>query len=74
MTEPLQRWRALVNFVNATPGAGTVGLRDPDYPCYSYDGEGYNGRGRCDSDGHYECNNCSHLSEETYNYRRRSVE
>lgn len=56
-------WEALYRAVNGLPGVfGAVGVRDPDYPCEAYDAQGYDGTGKCDSDGHYECKNCSHLS------------
>ena len=38
------------------------GFRDPDARCEAFNTDGYNGRGGCDSDGHYLCNECSHLS------------
>jgi len=41
---------------------GTVWLRDPQSPCTEYDGKGYDGTGHCQSDGHYECLNCSQLA------------
>lgn len=58
-------WENLRRYVNGQPPLllfGAVGVRDPDNPCESYDARGYDGSGRCDSDGHYECVNCSHLS------------
>lgn len=61
MSEALNRWYALVSELNGRPLVGTPGIRDVDHPCEEYDGKGYDGRGRCDSDGHYECVNCSHL-------------
>jgi hypothetical protein len=63
MTEALKQWEDLVRFVNsAPPRFGAPGVRDPDYPCEVFDGDGYNGRGDCLSDGHYLCEECSHLS------------
>lgn len=49
--------------VNAYPGRfGTVGVRDPDGICEAFDGRGFDGSGRCMSDGHYLCAECSQLS------------
>lgn len=56
-------WEALYRHVNGLPAPfGTVGVRDPDFHCEFYDAQGYDGKGDCQSDGHYECKNCSHLS------------
>jgi hypothetical protein len=46
------------------PRLGTIGVRDPDGPCEAFDGKGYDGGGRCMSDGHYLCTECSELSPE----------
>lgn len=63
MNEIETRWESLLRFVNSElPMFGSVGVRDPDSPCEVYDGRGYDGSGRCLSDGHYECVNCSHLA------------
>jgi hypothetical protein len=63
VTAALQDWAELVHFVNGrAPHVGQPGVRDPDYPCAEYDARGYDGCGKCHSDGHYECKNCSHLS------------
>lgn len=63
MNQPLLEWENLRRFVNSEPPLfGTAGVRDPDYPCDAYDARGYQGDGSCDSDGHYECKNCSKLS------------
>lgn len=58
------------------PNCGVKGKRSSDYPC-----EGYEptpnatfiglyvtapGNGSCDSDGHYLCNDCIHLSRRAY--------
>lgn len=43
---------------------GVVGVRDPEHPCEDFNGRGYEGRGRCKSDGHYLCTECSELSPE----------
>lgn len=61
----LQQWKDLVRFVNeAPPRFGMPGVRDPDYPCESFDGKNYDGTGDCKSDGHYLCKECSQLSPE----------
>lgn len=63
MTSALEGWKHLVQFVNGrTPLIGEVGVRDPENPCAEYDGCGYDGSGRCRSDGHYMCRECSHLA------------
>lgn len=64
MSEALKNWGTLVRFVNGRQVVGDLGVRDPEYPCEGYDARGYNGEGRCLSDGHYECVNCSQLSPE----------
>jgi len=61
-TELPASWRALIEEVNGRASFGAVGVRDPQFPCEGYDGKGYAGHGRCDSDGHYMCLRCSHLS------------
>lgn len=63
----LQAWTELVASVNGRtlpPFLGQVGVRDPDGPCEMFDGQHYDGRGDCTSDGHYLCVECSHLSPE----------
>ncbi len=51
--------------INAYPGRlGTPGVRDPDGICEAFDGRGYDGYGKCESDGHYLCVECSQLSPE----------
>lgn len=59
MSEPeFERfWRRLLG----PPLFGRPGFRDPNGLCEEFDGEGYNGKGDCDSDGHYLCEECSHL-------------
>lgn len=64
MTTVLDRWRMLEAEVNGRSYIGMPGVRDPEYPCELFDGKGYDGRGRCHSDGHYMCTECSHLSPE----------
>lgn len=59
----LHDWENLVRFVNGGPPLfGTVGVRDPENPCEEFDGKDYDGTGKCTSDGHYMCNECSHLA------------
>ncbi len=58
-------WEMLRREVNGLPGfVGQPGVRDPDGLCEAFDGAGYDGTGNCDSDGHYLCVECSHLSPE----------
>ena len=58
-------WQDLYLAVNGLPGRfGAAGVRDPDYPCELFDGKTYDGRDDCNSDGHYMCDECSHLSPE----------
>lgn len=59
----LQRWEDLYREVNRLPPRlGAVGVRDPDGVCEAFDGNGYDGMGRCHSDGHYLCVECSELA------------
>jgi hypothetical protein len=68
MTLPLA-WEVLRRAVNSEPPlVGTVGVRDPESVCEAFDGEGYDGRGRCMSDGHYLCTECSELSPDAYRF------
>lgn len=55
----------LVRTLNEYPGRmGMPGVRDPEHPCKVFDGRGYDGSGRCLSDGHYMCVECSELSKD----------
>lgn len=64
MTLPLA-WEELRRFVNDETGyEGTPGVRSAEYPCEEFDGRGYDGGGKCHSDGHYLCTECSQLSPE----------
>lgn len=47
-----RRWNELYAFVNGGT-FGSVGLRDPDYPCTEF--EPGKRIGSCSSDGHYLC-------------------
>jgi hypothetical protein len=52
-------WRAL----KGPNWVGRPGYRDyGEARCEMFDGKGYNGKGTCNSDGHYLCTECSHLS------------
>jgi hypothetical protein len=59
----MERWDDLIRYVNnGPPRFGAEGVRDPENPCVDFDARGYQGDGRCLSDGHYMCDECSHLS------------
>ena len=59
----MRAWEELRRYVNSEPPMmGTVGVRDPDSVCEEFDGRPYDGTGRCKSDGHYLCTECSKLS------------
>lgn len=60
----LRAWAELVANVNGRSFLGQVGVRDPDGPCEVFDGRGYDGSGKCMSDGHWLCAECSELSPE----------
>lgn len=64
MSDPalLHRWEELCAHVNGLTTLGDPGVRDPEHPCEEFDGRSYDGAGACDSDGHYLCVECSHLS------------
>lgn len=56
-------WDELARLINGRPGyEGVPGVRSAEYPCDLFDGLGYVGTGRCMSDGHYLCVECSELS------------
>lgn len=69
MSAPLLAWAELVESVNGRTSLGRVGVRDPDGPCEEFDGAGYDGSGRCQSDGHYLCVECSHLSPDAARFQ-----
>jgi len=58
----VRRWEMLVDALNGRRPFGAPGVRDPDAECGEFDGAGYAGLGECLSDGHYMCEECSHLS------------
>lgn len=62
LSPALRRFNELYAFVNARTTLGQAGVRDPEYPCDAFDAQGYDGLGKCLSDGHYLCTECSHLS------------
>jgi hypothetical protein len=56
-------WETLRRALNGEPSLiGTPGVRDPENVCEAFDGQGYDGTGRCMSDGHYVCTECSNLA------------
>lgn len=68
MSTGLHAWGELVENVNDRTFLGQVGVRDPDGICESFDRAGYNGRGTCQSDGHYLCVECSELAPDAYRF------
>lgn len=71
-------WRALIEALNGPPPRvpdGTPGVRDVDAPCEDYQPAGAPwkdapGTGGCDTDGHYLCRECVHISEAALRWRR----
>lgn len=59
MNAALQRWGNLVAELNGKPTIGVIGVRDSDNPCDGFDGGEPGPHGKCDTDGHYMCNECS---------------
>lgn len=68
MTEALRAWTLLEAEVNGRSFVGMPGVRDPESPCEGFDGRHYDGGGRCKSDGHYLCVECSELSPRAYRF------
>lgn len=64
-------WRELLREVNGgRPIDGVPGMRDPDAVCVDFDpiddrGTYAAGDGRCDTDGHYLCRECRHISAQS---------
>ncbi len=58
----MMAWAELVENVNGRTVLGQAGVRDPDNICEDFDRRGYDGSGKCSSDGHYLCVECSNLS------------
>jgi hypothetical protein len=73
-------WRALVWEINGNrPFDGTPGIRDVDAPCDAFEpaGEPFEqakGEGSCDTDGHYICSECVHISLRVLRARRDQCE
>ena len=67
-------WLELAAQVNSRTTFGDAGVRDPAHPCEGFepvknpDWLGVDvrapGGGDCDSDGHYLCSSCEHLSDQ----------
>lgn len=64
MSASLIAWGELIENLNGRTHLGQIGVRDPEYVCEEFDRQHYDGFGHCDSDGHYLCVECSHLSPE----------
>ena len=72
MSTAIRAWAELVESVNGRTLFGQAGVRDPEHPCAEFDPVenpdwlGLEvrapGDGTCDSDGHYLCGSCLHLS------------
>ncbi len=58
----LLAWHELTENVNGRTVLGQAGVRDPEYICEDFNGAGYDGSGKCLSDGHYLCVECSELA------------
>ncbi len=69
-------WRALVAEINGGRILdGEPGIRDVDHPCDVFEpadepGEYSEGGGTCDTDGHYLCLECVHISTSALRHRR----
>lgn len=69
-------WRGLVAQLNGGPiQDGEPGIRDIDAPCEAFEPAGAafdmaNGTGDCQTDGHYICSECVHISLETLRTRK----
>lgn len=73
-------WRALVSEINGgrIPD-GEPGIRDVDAPCDDFVPAGKPwqdaaGDGACDTDGHYVCRECVHISQRELRRRRDQCE
>lgn len=73
-------WRALVAEINgARVPDGTPGVRDADAPCEDFEpvGRAFEdapGEGNCETDGHYLCRECVHISLAALRRRRDQCE
>jgi len=54
-------WAQLAASVNGKTIFGMDGVRDPDARCDDFK-NGHAGHGQCDTDGHYMCLECAHMS------------
>lgn len=82
VTHVPERWARLVAEINDQPKVGQPGVRDVDAPCDEYLPTGDpgpdwlglrvtpSGYGSCDSDGHYLCVGCQHVSQRSIDERR----
>lgn len=57
-----EAWRPLLAALHGVAKIGEPGIRDADSPCDVFD-PGTPGGGDCDTDGHYMCSECRHISE-----------
>ena len=57
-----QRWNVLFAFVNGRAGAPGVRSINPGENCTDFEPifPKHSGRGDCDTDGHYLCDECAH--------------
>jgi len=53
------------------PHFGKPGIRDSDHPCSGFE-PGDPGTGSCDTDGHYMCLECKHMSRSAVAFREES--
>lgn len=60
--DALDRWNQLVAAVNGRSILGSPGVRDPDAPCSAFHPGEPLEDGDCDTDGHYLCRECRHIS------------
>jgi hypothetical protein len=66
-------WAVLVATVNGRSFVGMAGIRDPDALCEAFR-PGEPGKGRCDTDGHYMCEECAEISLRELRRRRELCE
>lgn len=51
-------WRILELEVNGKAYVGQRGVRDPEFPCEGFEPGKPTISGRCETDGHYVCDEC----------------
>jgi hypothetical protein len=51
------------------PYFGGTGIRDSNNPCADFT-QGQSGTGNCDTDGHYMCYKCAHMSKIAVEFRK----